>query len=911
LSDNGSDTLAVNANGSVTFARAIAKGSPYSVSVAVQPSSPSQTCTVTNGSGTVGSSNVTSVSIACVTNSYTVQPTISGLSGSGLVIQNSFADNLAVSGPGVATFATQVASGGTYSISILTQPSKPVQTCTVANGSGTVGGAAVTTPTISCVTQNPWILVTVNYGDNSLSLFNIDPITGQPRARGRYYVGSTPTDINGDGQGRFLYVLNGGDGTITGFRYDLAASTLVPMTSGGQPIAAFPPGILAGPSSLTGYPGSKTLYLAIKGSNVIAAYAIDQTTGALTEIAGSPFNAGTSPQKLTLDAAGRFAYVTNAGSNNVYAYTVDPTTGALTEIANSRVAAGSQPFELLLHRTGKFAYVANTGSASISAYTVNAATGVLTPVPGSPFATGGVPGDVTPYNGGRAPMILHPNGKLLLVRSTLAQTISAFTIDPASGALSPATGGTVTVGQGAVWQTLDPTGRFVFVANHGGAPGPGSISVFSLDPSSGALTEVTGSPFQLSGGPAMISPDPSGKFLYAASDATHQVYGMKVDQTSGALTPLASGSSVLTGDSPVVALAIPGVAQPGASTFSSKYAYVPNSDNSISAFAIDAATGMLTPVPGTPVQSNGSGLAAVAVAPNGKVAYALNATSSSISLFDINPSSGNLTVRSNTVGVGTNPTLLTVDAAAENLYVVSPGVGTLFEYPIDPVTQGVSRGGGVTYAGKLVPSAIAVDLSARFLYAIRAGTLESYLTGWQGVGGTLGLPPPGEPALAASVSAVAVHPSGLFVYATNAATSGSIQAFTVAPGASGSVLGAMLTAGASAPTGSTPVAIAIEPSGHFLYTADSGSNTISGFLVDQSTGALAALAASPFSTGTHPISVSADYSGKYLLVLSDTGTAVLTYTIDPVTGALAQVGTVTTGVSPPKGIAVSTDVRAQ
>jgi 6-phosphogluconolactonase (cycloisomerase 2 family) len=904
LSDNGSDTLTITADGSATFAQAIAKGSSYSVSVATQPSSPSQTCTVANGSGTVGSANVTSVSIACVTNTYSVQATISGLSGSGLVIQNNWGDDLAVSGSGVATFPTQVPSGGSYGISVLAQPSNPVQICTVASGSGTVGGATVTAPTISCATQNPWILVTVDAGDNTLSLFNIDPATGQPRARGRYAVGFTPTDINGDGLGRFLYVLNNGAGSISGFSYELSSSSLVPMSSNGQAIVTFPSG--AGSSSLTAYPESKTLYVTHSGSNVIAAYAINQTTGALSEISGSPFAAGTTPQKLTLDPTGRFAYVTNAGSNNVYAYTVDATTGALAPVANGQVATGTGPFELLLHRTGKFAYVANTGSASISAYSVSSATGALTPVPGSPYATGGTPGDVTPYNGGRPPMLLHPNGKLLLVRSTTAQTISVFTIDQGSGALTPATGGTVTVGQGAVWQTLDPTGRFLFVANHGLSPGPGSISVFSLDPATGALTQATGSTFPLAGGPDTLSWDPSGKYLYAASDATNLVYTMKIDQTTGALTAVNSGAAVLTGSFPVVALAIPEVAHPGTATFSSKYAYVSNSDNSISAFAIDAATGTLTQVPGTPVQSNGSGLAATAVSADGKIVYALNATTSNLSLFDIDPSSGGMTVRNSLWGVGSAPTLFALDAAAQNLYVVSQGANNMIAYPIDPLTQGLDSGGGVSFSPGPVPTAIALEPSGRFAFGLRGGALESYLT----PPGSVSTPLLGPPTVAASASAVAVHPSGRFVYVANADTAGTIQSFTVATANSGGVFAGALSAGTSTATGSAPLAIASEPTGRFLYTADSGSSTVSGFTVDQSSGALAPLASGPVATGSHPISVIADYSGKYLLVLSDTSKALLSYSIDPTTGVLTPVGTAATGVSP-KGISISTDIKVQ
>jgi 6-phosphogluconolactonase (cycloisomerase 2 family) len=117
--------------------------------------------------------------------------------------------------------------------------------------------------------------------------------------------------------------------------------------------------------------------------------------------------------------------------------------------------------------------------------------------------------------------------------------------------------------------------------------------------------------------------------------------------------------------------------------------------------------------------------------------------------------------------------------------------------------------------------------------------------------------------------------------------------------------------GTSTATGSAPLAIAIEPTGHFLYTADGGSNTLTGFAVTQSSGALAPLATGPFPIGTHPISVVADYSGKHLLVLSDTSKAVLTFAIDPTTGTLTQVGTPATTGPSPKGIVVSTDIKVQ
>ena len=111
LQDNGGDNLSVSANGSFTFATPLPSGAPYNVTVKTNPSG--QTCTVSNGTGTVGSANVTSVTVTCTTStggSFTVGGAVSGLSGT-VVLQDNGGDNLSVSANGSFTFATALAAG--------------------------------------------------------------------------------------------------------------------------------------------------------------------------------------------------------------------------------------------------------------------------------------------------------------------------------------------------------------------------------------------------------------------------------------------------------------------------------------------------------------------------------------------------------------------------------------------------------------------------------------------------------------------------------------------------------------------------------------------------------------------------------------------------------------------------------
>ena len=146
LQDNGGDDLSVSANGSFTFATPVAGGGAYQVTVKTNPSG--QSCTVSSGSGTVAAANVTNVAVSCSNvASYSVGGTVSGLSGT-VVLQDNGGDDLSVSANGSFTFATPVAGGGAYQVTVKTNPSG--QSCTVSSGSGTVAAANVTNVAVSC-----------------------------------------------------------------------------------------------------------------------------------------------------------------------------------------------------------------------------------------------------------------------------------------------------------------------------------------------------------------------------------------------------------------------------------------------------------------------------------------------------------------------------------------------------------------------------------------------------------------------------------------------------------------------------------------------------------------------------------------------------------------------------------------
>ena len=161
LQNNGADDLVVPAtNTTFVFPTLIANDTGFNVTIKSSP--PSAVCTAFNNVGKTGNYDVNTVVISCVTNSYDVGGTVSGLTGNGLVLING-ADRVAVpagatsftlttvtkDSTGKDVFAGRVADGAPYGITVLTQPAN--QTCTVANGTGTMGSAAVNTIKVSCV----------------------------------------------------------------------------------------------------------------------------------------------------------------------------------------------------------------------------------------------------------------------------------------------------------------------------------------------------------------------------------------------------------------------------------------------------------------------------------------------------------------------------------------------------------------------------------------------------------------------------------------------------------------------------------------------------------------------------------------------------------------------------------------
>ena len=202
LRDNGGDDLTVTANGSFAFATKLAGGAAYTVTVKTNPSG--QSCSVANGSGTIAAADVTNVAVTCASSpTYSVGGSVSGLSGT-VVLRDNGGDDLTLSANGPFTFATKLAGGAAYNVTVKTNPSG--QTCTVANGTGTIAAADVTNVAVTCGTGNNGFSATYRSTDaNGVDSYDVTSADNGPGTQTLRVL--APTHPAAGVPHSFLYVL--------------------------------------------------------------------------------------------------------------------------------------------------------------------------------------------------------------------------------------------------------------------------------------------------------------------------------------------------------------------------------------------------------------------------------------------------------------------------------------------------------------------------------------------------------------------------------------------------------------------------------------------------------------------------------------------------------------------------------
>ena len=302
----------------------------------------------------------------------------------------------------------------------------------------------------------------------------------------------------------------------------------------------------ATPTGLALLPSKKFLYAVNSFADSISIFNV-ASDGTLT-LSGTPTPAGFGPDAAVIDPSGKYLLVTNNLGNNVSVFSIDSSSGALSEVVGSPFYANTNPSEILITPSGKFVYVTNPGIGMVTAFAF--LNGVLAEVkPGSPFISGKGAFGLAVDGSERFLYVANPLASNLPFSSTIGN-ISGFNIGSATGALTPILGSpftsTVGAGTGPSALTVDPSGRFVYAVTEGSSF---AIWCFAITPTNGQLVAVTNSPFSLAAGGLFALIDPSGNFLYIGSQAGNGVAGYTYNPSTGAPTVI-TGSPFSTGTAP-------------------------------------------------------------------------------------------------------------------------------------------------------------------------------------------------------------------------------------------------------------------------------------------------------------------------------------------------------------------------
>jgi len=322
--------------------------------------------------------------------------------------------------------------------------------------------------------------------------------------------------------------------------------------------------------------------------------------------------------------------------------------------------------------------------------------------------------------------------------------------------------------------------------------------------SGGSLTRLQGSPYPAGHGGFGVTATPDRRHLYVSNYSDGKISTFDV-AANGSLKP--AGPTTAT-QSPVLSAVTP----------DGRYLYVANdatesNPGSVSGFGINSSSGKLTPVPGGPVEASDLGPFGVAVSPDGRFLYVSN--------------------------TGNSPSA----AGSVSAYRIDGKTGALTELGGSPYTTGVAAGGvAMTPDGSLlyVANGESATISA-FTRDASSGVLK---------------PVPGSPFAAGNggPTGLAVTPDGSHLYSANASevspADNGVHAFTIT--ASGALKPVQ---GSPYPTGLGPQYIAISGSGAHLYVTNNGSQDISGYSINATSGTLRKLGDSPFATGANPLGI--------------------------------------------------------
>jgi 6-phosphogluconolactonase (cycloisomerase 2 family) len=582
------------------------------------------------------------------------------------------------------------------------------------NGVGNIGASPVPDPVRDRV-----------YVPDGLAVAVVSVSSGVPT-----HVSGSPFDVGGaeelaaDPSGRRVFVRGGG--ALRVLDVDASTGALLAAPPGPYPTTA------SGPLALTA--DGRVLLVADGNAESVASYRVDPGTGALAAAPGSAVAAPDLTGPL-FAVAGRLAVA--AGRSTLHAWTIDPASGTLTALPGSPAALNGDVAGASLDPDGACVVVALAGSRDLLSFRLGTR---LEQASGSPFALGATPKLVAFEPSGRR-LLAHTESGLVRLEADGAGTLTRVAELRTRSILS------FDFGRGSAPLRHLPARLYA-------ARSDAALAGFAIDPATGALAPLAGSPFALSSAATSLAADAPGRRLFAAlSGGT--VAAFDLGATTGAPSLLASGGvgtglvprslaldptgltaftirggTLPAGEGPLAILGLSGgaltMASPGGDLIGAspepfsvyadpagRFLFYPTG----TFCSLGAAGPMASPAPvaGSPwplaVTCVGTGSAAVDGP--GAFAFGLGAgPTGGIAAFAIDPATGALTHTDGRSGLTSGTAAVAADPLGRFVYASLPN-GRLVGYAVDGaglLTDLPARGAG-TSAGTL-----AVDPTGQFLY---------------------------------------------------------------------------------------------------------------------------------------------------------------------------------------------------
>ena len=478
----------------------------------------------------------------------------------------------------------------------------------------------------------------------------------------------------------------------------------------------------------------------------------------------------------------------------------------------------------------RFAYVANPYDYTLLQYIVTD-DGRLLPN-GMAFAKDKFPATVA----------VHPNNRFVYSVSRTNDLAPIFNIDPKTGRLTenPFSHFDTRL-RSPVLYRFHPNNKFLYVAGRGGGVGG-----FSVNPDTGEMVAVPGSPFKSGERTRSLTIHPSGKFLYASNAYTNDVSAYHINPLTGALSQLKNSPFHAGEEGP----------------FDDTYAKLPD------------------------VNVNRGGLPYYIDAhPSGKFVYVTNWMAASVSMFRVNESTGDLTLIERPMETGLTPYAVASHPSGKYLYVSTWGGNDLWGYHVDPQSGKLTHIEGSPFAVQgQKPVDITFNKDGTLVYTANNGSMNVSVMDVDVASGKLRF----KDMVMSRAGAIDID------FAYGAKPVSVIPEFLFGLDETGAKLNMFQPADnafkhlGSAATGKQPVAIASDPQNRFVYVANKGNNTISGFKV-HANGEMQPIKGLPLEVAQPPDKLLIDANGWFLYVLNGQSNTITVYLIHMQTGQLAEV----------------------